>query len=398
MYIALREGDRDLRRFQCVEDRHVNLVARVVISLRRHPYAEYKNRDRLKILDIYSEMGFICVMRTRRMKVNGRDAVYHCMTRTVNGERLFKHREKEVMRKMIRQVADFCGVEVLTYCIMSNHFHVLLRVPVCAVISDRELMRRYKVLYPKPTKYQEASCETMKSQLLAGGEEAEVIRRKLLARMGDVSEFMKSVKQRFSVWYNRSHERYGTLWAERFKSLLVEGEGNPLQTMAAYIDLNPVRAGLVDDPKDYRFCGYAEAVAGDVLAQRGLAMVWADYVKEPNGSSSAPGTISGALRAHRLLIFGKHASDARLPEMTRERALKVLEQEDGELPKSVMLRCRVRYFTDGAILGSPEFVRGFTGAWQMDRGRKHPPKVNAMRGSDWGDLAVIQGLRRRVFS
>ena len=35
---------------------------------------------------------------------------------------------------------------------------------------------------------------------------------------------------------------------------------------------------------------------------------------------------------------------------------------------------RVRYFNDGAILGSAEFVRGFTGAWQMERGRKHPPK------------------------
>ena len=83
--------------------------------------------------------------------------------------------------------------------------------------------------------------------------------------------------------------------------------------------------------------------------------------------------------------------------MTRKRALQILEQEDGELPKAAMLRCRVRYFTDGAILGSAEFVRGFTGAWQMECKRKHPPKVNALRGSDWGDLAVIQGIRRQVF-
>jgi putative transposase len=41
-----------------------------------------------------------------------------------------------------------------------------------------------------------------------------------------------------------------------------------------------------------------------------------------------------------------------------------------------MRRCRVRYFTHGAILGSAEFVRGFIGAWQMERGRKHPPKVD----------------------
>ena len=78
------------------------------------------------------------------------------MTRTVNGERLFDDRAKEVLRKVLWQVADFCGVEVLTYCIMSNHFHVLVRVPVLDELSDAELMRRYKVLYPKPTKYQEA--------------------------------------------------------------------------------------------------------------------------------------------------------------------------------------------------------------------------------------------------
>ena len=84
--------------------------------------------------------------------------------------------------------------------------------------------------------------------------------------------------------------------------------------------------------------------------------------------------------------------------MTRERALKVLDQDDGHLPKVVMLRCRVRYFTDGVILGSAEFVRGFVGCWQMGRGLKSAPKVNAMQGSDWGDLAVIQALRRRVFS
>ena len=322
------------------------------------------------------------------MKVSGRAAVYHVMTRTVNGELLFKDREKEILRKMIGQVSDFCGVEVLTYCIMSNHFHVLVRVPDGPAVSDRELMRRYKVLYPKPTKYQEASADIMFAQLKAGGEEAEVIRRKLLARMSDVSEFMKAVKQRFSVWYNRSHQRYGTLWAERFKSVLVEGHGNPLQTMAAYIDLNSVRAGIVDDPKDYRFCGYAEAVAGVVESKKGLIHIRSDYGAK---------RIDSALRAHRSLIFGKRASESGLSEMSRERALKVLDQEGGHLPKSVMLRCRVRYFTDGAILGSAEYVRSFTATWQRERGRKHPPKVNAMRGGDWGGLAVIQGLRRQVF-
>jgi len=325
----------------------------------------------------------------RRIKVSGAAAVYHCMTRTVNGEMLFEDRAKEVLRKMLWQVAEFCGAEILTYCVMTNHFHVLLRIPEPSILSDAELIRRYKVLYPKATKFQSASAKILESRLAGGGSDAAEIRRKLLARMADVSEYMKTVKQRFSVWYNRNHGRFGTLWADRFKSVLVEGQGNPLQTMAAYIDLNPVRAGIVEDPKDYRFCGYAEAVAGVVVAKRGLTAVWSDHGARRSDT---------ALRAHRSLIFGKRASEPGLTEMTRQRALQVLDHDDGYLPKAVMLRCRVRYFTDGAILGSAEFVRGFTRAWQVGHSRKHPPKVNAIKGSDWGDLAVIQGLRRQIFS
>jgi len=334
-------------------------------------------------------------MRTRRLKVlGGGSAVYHVMTRTVNGERLLKDREKEILRKMIWQVADFCGVEVLTYCVMSNHFHVLVRVPEQADVPDAELLRRYRVLYPKPTKYQTASIQVLEKTLAKGGEEAEAIRRKLLARMGDVSEYMKTLKQRFSVRYNRTHERFGTLWAERFKSVLVEGKGNPLQTMAAYIDLNPARAGLVDDPKDYRFCGYAEAVVGVTGAMQGIRHIWGAYA---DGSERAKLSVAEALQMHRELIFGKRAGQAGLSAVSREQALKILEQEDALLAKATVLRCRVRYFTDGAILGSQEFVRGFADVWQKEKRRKYPPKVNRMRGADWQDLATIQGLRKAVF-
>jgi hypothetical protein len=267
-------------------------------------------------------------------------------------------------------------------------------VPAPVSIPDAELLRRYRILYPKPTKYQTASIEVMEKQLAAGGEEAEKIRAQLLARMGDVSEYMKAVKQRFSVWYNRSHQRRGTLWAERFKSVLVEGRGNPLQTMAAYIDLNPVRAGLVEDPKDYRFCGYAEAVSGAPTARKGLQSIWRAYA---DGNERGKFTIQSALQMHRALIFGRHAADSGLSEKKRRHALKVLEQEDAILPKSTALRCRVRYFTDGAILGSQEYVRGFVDVWQMQKGRKYPPKVNVLRGADWQDMACIQGLRQSVF-
>ncbi|MFP4673686.1 MAG: transposase, partial [Opitutales bacterium] len=84
----------------------------------------------------------------RRLKITGREASYHCMSRTVNGEFLFGNREKEVLRRMIWQVADFSGVEVITHSVMGNHFHVLVRVPVAGEVSDAELLRRYRRLYP----------------------------------------------------------------------------------------------------------------------------------------------------------------------------------------------------------------------------------------------------------
>jgi hypothetical protein len=68
------------------------------------------------------------------------------------------------------------------------------------------------------------------------------------------------------------------------------------------------------------------------------------------------------------------------------------------VPKSTVLRCRVRDYTDGAILGSQDFVRSFTDVWKIKKGRKHPPKVNRLRGADWQGLACIQELRRSVFN
>ena len=336
----------------------------------------------------------------RRIKHTEIQTTYHAMSRIVGGQFLLGDREKEVLRKMIWQVADFCGVEVLTYSIMTNHFHVLVRVPEKdRAVSNAELLRRFKVLYPKPTKYQTASFLRLETALRDDTEDAMKIRGQLLARMHDLSEFMKTLKQRFSIWYNRNHNRrQGTLWMDRFKSILVEGAGNPLQTMAAYIDLNPVRSGLVEDPKDYRWCGYAEAVAGSRSARRGLCVIWQTHADGRQRIGKAA-NVAASLAAHRSLIFGKGASPWTHKGILidRKAAEKVLNAQQGELPLATVLRCRVRYFTDGAILGSTEFVRNYAADWQAVRGRVHPVRANPARGAAWGDLAVINALRREVF-
>lgn len=79
------------------------------------------------------------------------------------------------------------------------------------------------------------------------------------------------------------------------------------------------------------------------------------------------------------------------------RALQILEMEDGYFPKAVTLLCRVRYLTDGVILGALGFVRGFTGAWKVERRRKHPLEFDVMLCDDLGGRTVIQSLQRQVF-
>jgi putative transposase len=341
-------------------------------------------------------------MRRRRFKRPAEEsAVYHVVTRTVNGAFLFEDADREMLRRMLWQVAEFSGVQVLTYCLLSNHFHVLVRVPAKTALSDGEIMRRYRVLYPKETAatrrqegrkaFEDDPAATIEKILGHGGPEAETMRTALRKRMGDVSEFMKTLKARFTIWYNHTHSRYGTLWAERFKSVLVEDDGFALSTVAAYIDLNPVRAGLVEDPKDYRWCGYGEALGeGNERIRAGLSSV----LTCPDWPT--------VLREYRMIVFGKgtkrKADGSAAGEIAWEQARTVLN-EGGRLPAATVLRCRVRYFTDGAALGSRGFVAQALRAYQELTGRrKRQQEPRPMGGSEeWSALTTLRGLRRAVF-
>lgn len=323
-------------------------------------------------------------MRQARIKVAAADgeAVYHVMSRTVNGEQLIDDVGREVLRKQLWQVAEFCGVEVLTYAILSNHFHILVRVPQTVPVSDSELLRRYRVLYPRPTRYQQDRLEVIEQQLAAGGPEGERWRRRQRALMNDVSQYMKLVKQRFTIWHNKSHRRYGTLWAERFKSVLVEPHGRVVEMMAAYIDLNAVRAGLVTDPKDYRFCGYAEAVAGGAVAQSGIRSV------------IGGGAWLESQAVYRQVLFGVGAGPrADGGRLTMEQ-LQAVVRDGGKLPLSAVLRCRVRYFSDGAVLGSKAFVEVHLERYRERTGRRLRTTVRSLPTvTDWGEIASLRALR-----
>jgi REP element-mobilizing transposase RayT len=294
-------------------------------------------------------------------------AVYHCISRTINGEKFFGDSEKEILRKHLHQAAEFSGVEIITYAMMSNHFHVLVRVPEQGQVSDAELLRRYSVLYPEPTAWRQMHIAVMASILKNGGTDAKKLRESLLRRMNDVSEFMATFKHRFAIWFNRSHKRFGHLWAERFTSTIVEGGGHfALQMVAAYIDLNPVRAGIVKDPKSYRFCGYAEAEAGNKTLIRGLQTTM-------DAQGQVLKSDAEVLSSYRVALFGKGAAakrgDSGAARIDSE-AYACVSAADGELSAVERLRHRVSWFSRGLVIGSSGFVSAHLARYQQRTRRR----------------------------
>ena len=197
--------------------------------------------------------------------LRGKSAIYHCVSRVVNREFVLQREEKERFVALMRAYERFSQVQVMTFVVMSNHFHILLEVPAApedrgASWSDEELLDHLAHLYTE-REMGELRWELghyRKQKMTAA---AEAFRKRYFDRMWDLSSFMKVLKQRFTQWFNKKHGRDGYLWSGRFKSVLVE-DGHAARTVAAYIDLNPVRAGMVEDPKDYRWSGCWRRKAG----------------------------------------------------------------------------------------------------------------------------------------
>lgn len=302
----------------------------------------------------------------------------------------------------MRAYEEFSGIQVLTFCIMSNHFHLVLRVPHRPAVlpSDEELVRLLEVAdhsYGSATLAQE-----LKLLRQTGNEAAaERLRERFFSRMWKLSPFMQSLKQRFTQWYNGLHHHAGTVWASRFKNVVVECSDQALAAVAAYVDLNPVRAGMVNDPARYRWCGYGEAAAGKQLARAGLRLVMEARMGVAGARWGAGLDLSdpGVLAEYRGILFekgearaaGEDGSPAR-KGFTPEQVEEVIKS-GGKLPAYEWLRCRVRYFCDGVALGSKAFIENFFRANRAHFSARRKEGARPLRHVDLADCYSMRALR-----
>jgi len=335
-------------------------------------------------------------MRVARLKESGKRACYHVMSRVVDRQMVLGSEEKEKFRKLMRAVEGFSGVNVLTYAILDNHFHLLVEVPEPEPVSDDELIRRLLFLYDSDQVGRMA--DWIKGYREEGDDAAaELVKARYTRRMYDLSEFVKTLKQKYTQWHNKRRGRKGTLWEERFKSIMIqpdrarEGQwNNALLTMAAYIDLNAVRAGIVKDPKDYRYCGYGEACGGSRQARKGIGGIFANYGQRQTQWQSIGGR-------YRQQLFERGEMSASRAGFSHD-AVKTVLESDGKLSLQEALRCRVRYFSDGVVLGSKTFVEDVFQRNREQFGLKRKSGARPLRRTEAGELCTMRDLRLEVIS
>ena len=308
----------------------------------------------------------------------------------------------------LRMYENFSGCRVLAYCLMSNHFHILLEVPPMAEggLSDEGLLNRLAGLYAEVF-VAGVAVELVEAGRTGNENRAAEIHGRFTYRMHDLSQFMKGLLIRFTRWFNRTHSRTGTLWEERFKSVIVES-GVAARTLAAYIDLNPVRAGMVKDPADYRWSSYGEAVGGGTKgngkkAREGLVRAY--FCDQGVGFDSEKWLeVSRLYRRLMGLALGRKPGRAEVAGkgkglgQTTKNTAEMLESDDNEtvlkdLGMAKMLRCRVRYFTDGAVIGSKEFVNAAFASARERFGAKRKDGARTMRGSGGGAKGLLWTVR-----
>jgi len=215
----------------------------------RQARGEYLNPNDVQIVHAVQR----CV---RRAFLCGRDAF--------TGQS-FEHRRAWI-RQRLELLAGVFGIDCLTYTVLSNHLHVVLRSrpDVVRQWSDRDVALRWLRLFPqrRETNGQPAEPDQHEVQMLTGDTDRVT---ELRSRLSDISWWMRCLAENIARRSNKEDSCKGRFWEGRFRAQLILDEAS-LLACAAYVDLNPIRAAVAKSPEASEFTGAKDRI--DDLKQR----------------------------------------------------------------------------------------------------------------------------------
>jgi REP element-mobilizing transposase RayT len=261
--------------------------------------------------------------------------------------------EKDQLVYIIRKLSCLYFAEVLGFCIMGNHFHLLVRMLPETEFSNKDIKQRFESYYGKDRKFSKGHIPFLRQ------------------KWASLSEFIKEIKQSFSRFYNKRHGRKGFYWGERFKSVIVEN-GDTLINCLAYIDLNPVRAGIVKKPEDYRWnsLGY-HAQTGN--KDNFLSL---DFGLRQFGKM----TDRQRLRKYREFVYETGAMDTDKGAHIEPEVFEHEKKKGFKITRADRFRYRTRYFSDACFIGSKEFVQQTYNRYKNSFPSKKGKKPNPVAG------------------
>lgn len=255
-------------------------------------------------------------MRTARLKVDEQATWYHCFNR-IAGRRTdlpFGDKEKEQFLRILKRCCQLYTVEVVGYCIMSNHYHLIVRAP-SETPKPAEVCKRYHRFHrgQRTIRVDSQDCQLWQ------------------ARCRDISWFLRHVQQLFAIWYNNQNDRRGALWGDRFKNVILE-DGRAVWECWTYVENNPVRAGIVTQAAEYRFSSYGAWRQSGRHPFRKSVSTWALPMLRD---------LWGIQQVHEIAKIMGHSLHAKNPAGPQE---------------NIGIHTKVRFWTQGWVIGSQLFI------------------------------------------
>jgi putative transposase len=258
--------------------------------------------------------------------------VYHVMSRTALDGFPLKDVEKDFMLDLIKRFSALYFTEILGFCIMGNHFHLLVKMIPEHHFTNEDIQKRFEAFYCDRREFAEGQIPYWRDKL------------------SSLSEFVREIKVGFARYYNRRHNRRGYFWGDRFKSVIVD-KGETLVNCLAYIDLNPLRAGIVDRPEEYRW----NSLGYHLQTENKDQFLSTDFgLKEFNVKNKKE-----RIRRYRRFVYEAGALDRpnRMQAGVIDAEVVANERKKNfEISRTSRFRYRTRYFSDSGIIGSKRFV------------------------------------------
>jgi len=288
-------------------------------------------------------------MRCPRLKIDNGEGWYHCYSRTNGPLGDFPLDSPVAHRKLLEIIRYYVlgySCEATGFSIMGNHYHLLVRFEAFRRLSQEVLEERARHFYPK--RQQTAHWTPLHW-------------KRFNRRLFDVSELMRNIQMVYAKWHNRRFGRRGSFWEGRFKSTLLI-DLNAVQECLFYVELNPVRAGLAERPEQWsRSSAYLRNLKEDHW-MLSLEEIFPEVpLRKVDQHYRARLFYRGALP--------KEPGGKVIPEQV------LREEESRAFCRQGLYLQRLRYFTDGLVVGSEEGVREWiTGLRRQGRylRRRHP--------------------------